>query len=282
MNTSILNIPGLSIAYRTWGNPKNAPIVALHGWLDNANSFLPIAEYLQEEYYLIAVDLPGHGLSSHLPSGVHYHFIDGLFVVKQIIDGLNLGKVHLLGHSLGACIASLAASITPENLLSLSLIEGLGPLTKPADSCPIQLAHFIKTRNIHLIPNKAYPSFESAALARSKKGYVSIDIAKLICERGLVKKNGQFYWRHDKRLLAPSPLQMTEEQVLACLKQIQIKSWLLWGDNGFAYNKELMKNRIQCVKDLTLEYLEGGHHLHMEQPKIVANQLTSFYKSIVA
>ena len=70
MNEITLKIPGFSIAGLTLGKPENPPILALHGWLDNANSFAPLAPYLQHNFYLIAVDLPGHGHSSHLSNSV--------------------------------------------------------------------------------------------------------------------------------------------------------------------------------------------------------------------
>lgn len=281
MSTLKINIPGFSIAYRAWGDPKNPPVIALHGWLDNANSFEPIAKYLEEHYYIIAIDLPGHGLSSHPPPGMHYHFIDGIFTVVQIIIALNLPKVHLLGHSLGACLASLLAGIAPQYLLSLSLIEALGPLTKPAESSPIQLSNYLNTLlSKELGPQKAYKSMENAARARALKGYVSLDIAKLFCLRGLMEKDGAYYWRHDKRLLSPSPLQMTECQVLACLKKIQAKTFLLLANSGFAFNDEVVDKRMKAINDLTVKRMDGGHHVHMEQPKIVAELLTNFYNSI--
>ena len=282
MNSLKLNIPGFSIAYKTWGHPKNPPIIALHGWLDNANSFEQIAEYLQEHYYFIAIDLPGHGLSSHLPPGVHYHFIDGLFAVVQIIDALKIGKVHLLGHSLGACIASLVSSIAPQYLLSLSLIEGLGPITQPADSSPTQLTQYLNNLTSPK-PHKpkGYKDIDSAAQARSLKGYISLDIAKRICERGLVENNGVYFWRHDKRLVCPSPLQMTERQVLSCLEQIPTQTFLLWANNGFSFNSEVMEQRINAIDHLTIKYLEGGHHIHMEQPKTVSELLAAFYRTLL-
>lgn len=277
MDNIELAIPGLTIAARTWGNPHNPAILALHGWLDNANSFAPIAELMQERYYFIAIDLPGHGLSSHLPPGVHYHFIDGLFSVVQIIEALKLQQVHLLGHSLGACLASLVAGIAPQYLLSLSLIEALGPLTQPPESCALQLSKYLSSLQA---PNrkttKGYPNKEIAAQVRAEKGYVSIEIAKILCERGLREENGHYYWRHDKRLIAPSPLQMTEIQVLSCLKEISTKSLLLWGDKGFSFNRELMEQRVAAVKNLTVSSLPGGHHLHMEHPEAIAQALTSF------
>ncbi|RUR08573.1 alpha/beta fold hydrolase [Legionella sp. km772] len=275
-----LRIPGLTIAGRTWGNPQNPPILALHGWLDNANSFEPIGELLQDQYYFIAVDLPGHGFSSPLPPGVHYHFIDGLFSIVQIIEALKVQQVHLIGHSLGACMASLVASIAPDYLMSLSLIEGLGPLTRPPESCVAQLTQYLNSLNAGKRNNpKGYPDKESAALARAEKGYVSLEIAKKLCERGLREENGNYYWRHDRRLLSPSPLQMTETQVLSCLKEVRTRSFLLWADKGFSFNNELMERRVQAVKQLTLHHLQGGHHIHMEQPQAVAALLASFMKN---
>lgn len=280
MNSSELIIQGLTIAYKVWGNPKNPPVVALHGWLDNANSFNYLAPYLQEQYYFIAIDLPGHGHSSHLPLSSNYHFTDGIFKVAQIIDGLGYDKVHLLGHSMGACLASLVGGVTPERLLSLSLIEGLGPFSSPAETTANQLSKYLN----HLTQKeekivKGYNTFENMALARSLKGYVSLDIARTLCERGVREEEGLYYWRHDRRLIQSSPLRMTEAQVISCLEHISVKTCLILADKGFSFDSEMTQGRIKSVKDLSIMHLEGGHHIHMEQPEKVAKLLGAFYKA---
>jgi pimeloyl-ACP methyl ester carboxylesterase len=280
MKTMHLQIPGFTIACKAWGNSKNPPILALHGWLDNANSFDEIAKGLQDKYYLVAVDLPGHGHSSHLPAGYIYHFIDGIFIVLEILNALKMKKVHLLGHSMGACLGSLLAGVTPERFLSLSLIEGLGPFSLPADSTCKQLATFMD----YLDQKKSskitgYKTFEHAARARSTKGYVSLDIAKVLCERGTLEEEGIYYWRHDRKLLIPSPLKMTEEQVLSCLSEVQCKTFLIWASSGFAFNSELIKIRMKAIKHMEVKQLEGGHHIHMEKPEVVTQLLAQFIDS---
>ncbi|MDR3501139.1 MAG: alpha/beta hydrolase [Legionella sp.] len=278
MQEITLTIPGFSIAAKTWGNPQNPPILALHGWLDSANSFAPLASYLHHDFYLIAVDLPGHGLSSHLPPGCNYHFFDGIFIIIEIINALKLEKVHLLGHSMGACMGSLVAGVAPERLHSLYLIEALGPFSSPAKTACSQLTDYAKfISHTHRAP-KGYEQFESAVLTRSQKGYVSMEIARILCERGLMEKEGRYYWRHDRRLIAPTPLRMTEEQVLSCLQNINTKAHLLLSDEGFAFDAEIMKNRIKAVKNLVVKQLEGGHHIHMEKPELIGQLLTEFYK----
>ncbi|HAU1037058.1 TPA: alpha/beta hydrolase [Legionella pneumophila] len=281
MKTKILSIPGLSIACKVWGNPDNPPILALHGWLDNANSFDDIAEHLQNDYYFIAVDLPGHGHSSHLPPGCIYHFTDGIFTVVEIINAFGLNKLHLLGHSMGACLGSLVAGVAPDRFLSLSLIEGLGPFSHPAETACQQLSKYLDYLSQKQSKKaKGYNKFEHAALARSVKGYVSLDIAKSLCERGIQQENGLYYWRHDRRLLAPSPLQMTEAQVLSCLTEIKAQTYLIWASKGFSFDSDKMKARIQAVKNIKIEKLDGGHHIHMEKPEVISRLLAEFYQSI--
>lgn len=281
MNELNLHIPGFTIATKTWGTPQNPPILALHGWLDNANSFNLIAKALQNDYYFIAVDLPGHGYSSHLPLGCNYHFIDGIFIVMEIINALDLPKVHLLGHSMGACLASLVAGVVAERFSSLSLIEGLGPFSHPAESACKQLSEYwqmLSKKNLKQA--KGYETFEKAVLARAASGYVSLDLARILCERGVIEKNQRHYWRHDRRLLVPSPLRMTEQQILSCLESISAPTYLFWASEGFSFDSKLLQNRIKSVRNIKTQQLEGGHHIHMEQPEVMGSLLAEFYQTL--
>ncbi|MBU6477927.1 MAG: alpha/beta fold hydrolase, partial [Xanthomonadaceae bacterium] len=117
------------IAALQWGDAAAPPLLALHGWLDNAASFARLAPLLAWRQRVIALDLPGHGHSAHLPRGVRrYHIADQVDRVLDFADALKLERFDLLGHSLGAGIASLTAAAVPARIGKLALIEGLGPL----------------------------------------------------------------------------------------------------------------------------------------------------------
>lgn len=280
MNTFTLTIPGFTIACKSWGNPEAPIILALHGWLDNANSFDSLAPYLSDNFYLVAVDLPGHGLSSHLPNGCYYHLIDGIFTIIRIIEALKRKQVHLLGHSLGACLASLLAGVSPEKILSIALIEALGPLASPEQSCQPQLAYYLQYGMVLEDKHtKPYSSLLLAAETRAKRGYLSLEHSHKLCERGMYEQDGALYWRHDKRLLAPSPLHMTEAQVLSCLSTITAKSMLCSANNGYSFSEKDMQARIKAVKNITVIQLEGGHHIHMEKPDAVGPLLANFFNA---
>lgn len=283
MYESTIEIPGFQIAYKSWGQKKNPPLIALHGWLDNANSFELLAPLLAKSFYVIAIDLPGHGLSSHLPDGCYYHFSDSIFTIVDIINAFHFEKVHLLGHSMGACIASLIGGVVHDKIASLVFIEALGPFSAPDSSCASQLEHYLHTAVIHKKGkfSNIYPSLEFAAEIRAKKGYLALPYAKIICQRGLLQNEKGFSWRHDRRLLHTSPLRMTETQVLSCLKNIKAPAFYIAADNGFSFDKKILTQRIKTVPNLKTVQLSGGHHIHMEKFQEVGDYLKEFYKGLV-
>jgi len=66
--------PWGSIAAKTFGSPFGKPVLAVHGWMDNAGTFDRLVPLLPKSIYFVAVDLPGHGRSSHYPNGIPYHY----------------------------------------------------------------------------------------------------------------------------------------------------------------------------------------------------------------
>ena len=59
-------------------------MLAIHGWLDNCDSFHYIGPGLANiGYQVIGVDLPGHGHSDHIPPGLLYHDIDNVLTIHR-------------------------------------------------------------------------------------------------------------------------------------------------------------------------------------------------------
>ena len=100
---------GLKIAALASGVQGSPTIVALHGWLDNAHSFVPLMGVLPD-FRMVAVDLPGHGASDHKPAGHAYHFIDTIAEAIEILEALGGSPVILMGHSMGGLLAQILGS----------------------------------------------------------------------------------------------------------------------------------------------------------------------------
>ena len=121
------------------GNPNAPAVLGLHGWLDNVATFAPLSPLLAD-LQIFAIDLPGHGLSEHRPSGVRYHLLDYVPAALESADALKLGEFILMGHSLGGAISGLFFAAMQERIRALVLLEALGPLSEPEDKAAIRLS----------------------------------------------------------------------------------------------------------------------------------------------
>ena len=65
-------LPGLTLAAEIWGAPGERPVLASHGWLDNAGSFELLAPLLPD-CEIVALDLAGHGLSDSRSADSSYN-----------------------------------------------------------------------------------------------------------------------------------------------------------------------------------------------------------------
>lgn len=274
-----LKTPYLRLAAQAWGPEDGHPVLALHGWLDNAASFAPLAPLLPT-LRLVALDLPGHGLSDQRPAGVHYHFIDFIPDVVAAADNLGWQRFSLLGHSLGAGIASFVAAVLPERIKGLALIEGLGPLSGKPDEGPAALLRSMEQMN-QLAEKRTprYASLDDAIRARCRAGNVSWSIAATLASRGTKSVDGGIGWRSDPRLTFKSPVYLMEDQVLAYLSRIETPTLLLRGEAGYLYKRAFMGERFTRVPRLDIKDLPGDHYLHMEAPEATAQRLREYFAS---
>ncbi|KZC17403.1 alpha/beta hydrolase [Rhodanobacter sp. FW510-R12] len=265
-------LPHLSLAAQVWGDDTRPPLLALHGWLDNAGSFAHLAPRLAARWRVIALDLPGHGHSGHLATGASYHYVDHVQAVLAAADALRLDRYALLGHSLGAGIAALVAAARPERIERLLLIEGLGPLGDDGSHTLQRFRDALAPRGDNGKPLRVFRDVDLAISARSLASGLSAALARLIVERGLVATDGGWRWRSDPRLTRPSAARLAETQVRALLRGIAAPTALLLARPATSYLPSApMQARAECVANITVSHLDGGHHLHLEHPQAVAD-----------
>ncbi len=263
-------LPSLSLAAQEWGAPDAPPLLAVHGWLDNAGSWSALAPLLAERR-VIALELPGHGHSGHLPPGLHYHFVDYVRAVLEALEALDIARCDLLGHSLGAGVASLAAAAAPERFGHLFLIEGLGPLGDDGSRTLERFRDGVRPRTSAASPLRRFRNIDEAVEARHKVSGLPKAQARPIVERGVRSSGGSWQWRSDPRLTRSTPLRLAEGQVHDLLRGITAPTELLLARPATSYlPSEPMQRRIDCVADIRVSHMDGGHHLQLEHPQAVA------------
>ncbi|MGN8276021.1 alpha/beta hydrolase [Pseudomonas sp. SMN5] len=255
-----LSLPHIELAAHLFGPENGRPVIALHGWLDNANSFARLAPRL-EDLRIIALDMAGHGHSGHRPPGASYSLWDSAHDVLQVAEQLGLKRFALLGHSMGAIVALVLAGSLPERVTHLALIDGLIPPTAKGDNAAERMGMALQAQlDLQHKRKPVYETLERAIEARMK-GLVAVsrEAAELLAQRGLMPVPGGYTWRTDNRLTLPSPVRLTDEQAMAFVARIGCPAHLVVASGGLLVQHRALLERLP----FSHEQLPGGHHLHV-------------------
>ncbi len=271
-----INSAHVRYAAKRWGNGNGPKILALHGWLDNAASFDHLAPLIPEAD-LVALDFPGHGYSAHRPRGIRYHYLDYVSDVINVADALNWDRFIVLGHSLGAGIASITSGALPDRIERLILIEGLGAMSREPGEAPKFLAKSItQMRNLTKKAPPVYQHMDDMIAARASVGDMKQSSVEVLVNRGTVQLEDGVAWRSDPRLRVTSPSYLTDEQVLAYLGAIQAPVLLILAENGIFTDKSYLKRRCDKIRKLKQVTLPGSHHLHLDDPVPISKSIRHF------
>ena len=268
-------------------NVHGAPrLLALHGWLDNAASFVPLAPHLGG-FDLVAPDLPGHGVSAHLPPSAEYTLVAAARAAFAVADALGWDRFALLGHSMGGATASLMAAAAPQRIERLQLIEALGGLSEVEERTASRLRDaFADQAALSGKQLRVFGDIATAVRARMQANGLSEPVARLLVERGIAPvpaghyaddAAGGYIWRSDPRLTLATAVRMTEAQVRDVIASIQCPTRVIYVEPAFQYfSAELRNARIAVLRHGESAAVPGGHHLHMEDPDAVMAAIGDF------
>lgn len=275
-----LDLGDLRVSALAWGPPSGRPVLALHGWLDNAASFCELAPRLCEalKLRLVALDLPGHGLSQHKRGP--YHFIDSVADSIHAADALGWERFALIGHSMGAGISTLVAGTTPERIDRCVLLEGIGPMVDDPSEAARRLARSLRVEARKQSKDKRlFESPEVAAQRLREATMMKLESARILIDRGLEQRDGGWTWRADPRLRIDSRMRLTEAHVLAFLQAIQAPVLLISAEQGWPHDPTVIRQRMASVAQLRHVALPGHHHVHLDDPEPVAAAIVEFFQA---
>ena len=259
------------------GEAKGPKVLALHGWLDNAASFIPLAGQLPH-LDLVMLDLPGHGRSAHLGPGAEYTLSVALNAALDVADVLGWDRFALLGHSMGAGIASILAASVPERIERLVAIEALGSLAESTERTTQRLREGVAaSRALSGKQLRVFKDLATPIRARMQANQLSESSARLLVERGVVERDGGYVWSSDPRLTLPALQRFTEAQIQQLVSDIECPTRVIFADPAQSYLPEpLRSQRAALLPHGQLSVLSGTHHLHMDDPQAVAEAIGDF------
>ncbi|CAL7947724.1 unnamed protein product [Xylocopa violacea] len=282
-------VPWGHISGKWWGPKDQQPIVAIHGWQDNAGTFDTLIPLLPSSIAILAIDLPSHGLSSHLPTGQFcYIFWDGLIALRRIVKYYNWTKVKLLGHSLGGAISFLYAASYPDEVDFMISLDIVSPNVKDVTKNPALtgdiIDKFLKYESLQPSSSPTYTYEEVLAIVQDAyKGSLTKESAMTLMKRGLRSSPDpdRFYFSRDLRLKVSGFDMLSLDLVLAYAARIKCAYLNIRAVPGMKFDQpESYAKTLEIIKvgAVRFEYreVEGTHHVHLNNPERVAPIINSF------
>jgi len=222
----IHTIHNLRYHVRTWGDARAPKMFLLHGWMDVSASFQFLVDCFQRDWYVVAPDWRGFGLSAWAADGYwfpdYYADLDALLEIYQPD-----APAYLVAHSMGGNVAATYAGMRPERVAKLISLEGFGSSrTQPGDA-PARYARWLKElRDPPLF--KTYASFEEVAARLQKNNpRLTDDKAKFLAQHWAKETApGVVSLHSDPKHKTVNPVLNRMEEILACWRHITAS--VLW------------------------------------------------------
>ncbi len=269
LSTRTLTLKGISNTQSAFGAPHDKVVVALHGWQDNAASFTPLMEALGPDVPMFALDWPGHGLSDWRSPDAHYYFIDYVDDLQQVLAKCRAKEIHLVGHSMGAMVASLYTACFAEQINSLTLIEGVGLVcASPEESKELLKRALVQRMRAPKL--RVYDSAQDLIARRLAVSDFDEAIATKLMQRNIQMTAAGVTLRTDPRIKHYSAFRYSPDQAHALLADINLPTLLIKGISGYQLVRDNETDFSRHYNNLRVESVVGGHHCHMENAQLCA------------
>lgn len=275
-------IRGLKYHVRTWGDERAPRLFLLHGWMDVSASFQFLVDSFQRDWYVIAPDWRGFGLSEWESDG--YWFPDYYADLDALLDLYHPdAPVKVVGHSLGGNVSATYAGLRPHRIEKLVTLEGLGLARTNTDDAPKRLEKWLDQQREP--PRfKTYASFDEVAERLKRTNPRLNDERALFLARHWARETARgVELVSDPRHKMLNPYLYRVDETIACWRRItapvlivsgkdsHIAGWFKDHPEDLAQRKAAFPN----VREVELE--DAGHMLHHDQPRRLAEVIEQFF-----
>jgi len=261
--SDFLELPsGARAHFRMRGNFEGRTLVLLHGSNASLHTWEAWVDALDTDYFVVTVDLPGHGLTGSIPSG-DYTTTGMVDFVDEFVSTLNLANFVLGGNSMGGGVTLGYALKHPEKLAGLVLVDAAG-IEVPANTRvkvdrPMAFDLAGRWYADWILENITPRSIVEEGLKKcfSNDAFVTDQMVEMYWELARHPGNREatgkrFAWYRDNRW----PLE---------IEQIMLPSLIIWGEDDQLIPVETGEAMHARMEDSTLVVYPGVGHLPQEE-----------------
>jgi pimeloyl-ACP methyl ester carboxylesterase len=227
---------------------KGEPVVLVHGFGSSRDSWNRFAGRLKKQYRVIAPDMPGWGESTRIEAE-SYGYPKQVERLREFITALGLGRVHLVGHSMGGFICSAYAAQYPDEVMTLSLIAPHGVAELQAS----ELARSVAAGDNWLVAS-SLPEFERLLdKVFGKRPYIPKSVLRQAAKRAIAgsAKSSKIFWETQKN---DPPLEVR-------LSQIKAPALIIWGDQDRVLHVSCAEVFRRGISNSEVLLLPGSGHM---------------------
>lgn len=259
-NNRSITFKEVNIAYYTKGDVNKSAICFLHPAFGDSNMFCKQVDYFEEDYFLIFIDMIGHGNSQ--PDKSLVNMGDMPTIINMILKTEKIEKAHIVGVSLGSLVAQSFAYYYPSKTLSVTVVGGYSIHKENKEIKKAQGKEIIKWTFLILFSMKYF-----------RKKISEISSYSDLCKKTMEKGAERFTRKSFAAMGGQNKLFIDKNEI------VHYPLLLIVGE----FDLELAKNSAKILNKIepnsTLKIIEdAGHCANIDNPKKFNRLLNDFLK----
>ncbi|MFL6239787.1 MAG: alpha/beta fold hydrolase [Actinomycetes bacterium] len=271
-------VDGRQVHYLEWGRADRPSVLALHGGGQTAYMYEQLGQALRDTHHVLAPDLPGHGDSDGLPGTAILGRHEIAASLPPLVAEFGLGKVALVGASLGGITAITLARSKPELVQAIVLID-VGHQLEEAG-----VQRIIKFMSEH----ESFGSLEEAASAIAEYAPRKSKARTTSLTRNLRQRSdGRWIWKHGFGRLRPGMPDPADSwrDILDGLdddaRQVSVPALVLRGAESDVLSEDGARDVAELIPDGRVVVVpDAGHLTAADNPDGTVAHIKSFLADI--
>lgn len=257
-----VEVDGQLIACRTAGS--GPPLVLLHGGLVDSRVWSREIDAFSDEFTVVAWDAPGCGQSSDpRPDVTLDDYADS---VAGLIDALEVGPAHILGHSFGGGLALAVYKRHPHLVRSMILVSAYAGWAGSLPAHEVEQRRRRATRNARRPPEEWMDEFMTTLFDETTPRHLVEETRRIMLD---TRPEG----------MLPMLNAFADADLTAVLDTVEVPTLLLYGGRDQRSPRPVAESLHSSIPTSRLVVVDtAGHDVHIEAPDVFESEVRSFLR----